>query len=202
MESAVKAALIGAVVAIGLKIIDLIWLRVKGIDVFRTISTILVIASLVGLCAALALPGLDSPPPPINSEVPVTPEEIPTPPPPATPSPQTPTPPPTVGEITGLTLLSDAPSDADVDAYGDGLHYPAKTEYLDAYEIRYVDAPNYSVYGFSSHRSDRKKQCDIIDGDQVVVLAKNENNGFSCVVLVEAKKAVWVNSSYVVATMG
>lgn len=198
MESEIKAALIAAGVAIGLKIIDLIWLRVKGVDVFRTISTILVIGSLVGLCAAFALPGMDPPPPspPIQSEETETPGETDTP--PTTPS----TPKPSVGQITGLHLLGDAPSDADVDAYGDGLHYPAKTEYLDDYEIRYVDAPNYAVFGFSSHRSDRKKQCDIIDGDQVVVLAKNENNGFSCVVLVEAKKAVWVNSSYVVATMG
>lgn len=111
-----------------------------------------------------------------------------------------PSPAPSDGTITLLGVeLPLYPSKEVVDEYGPGLHYPDKSEYLDEYQIMYIDAPKgHSIYCYSAHGSTKKNLGTILQDEPVIVFANNLNNGFSCVINPETKEAVWVNTNYLV----
>lgn len=78
-----------------------------------------------------------------------------------------------------------------------GIHQPEKSEYLTDFRVTFVKAPSgHSVNAYNSHRTDKKHIGYVLHGEKVVVAAENENNGFSCVVIVESLEAVWINSQY------
>lgn len=113
-----------------------------------------------------------------------------------------PTPAPTLldDKITILGVeLPPYPCKETVDEYGPGLHYPEKSEYLDEYEIMYIDAPKgHSIFCYSAHGSTKTNLGTILQDEPVIVIANNLNNGFSCVINPETKEAVWVNTNYLV----
>lgn len=123
---------------------------------------------------------------------------------------ETPTPAPTSTPTPVPTLLDDKitilgvelppyPCKETVDEYGPGLHYPEKSEYLDEYEIMYIDAPKgHSIFCYSAHGSTKKNLGTILQDEPVIVFANNLNNGFSCVINPKTKEAVWVNTNYLV----
>lgn len=139
--------------------------------------------------------------PPTSSQPLLTPTPAPT---------STPTPVPTPAPTPAPTLLDDKitilgvelppyPCKETVDEYGPGLHYPEKSEYLDEYQIMYIDAPKgHSIYCYSAHGSTKKNLGTILQDEPVIVIANNLNNGFSCVINPETKEAVWVNTNYLV----
>lgn len=108
----------------------------------------------------------------------------------------TPTPTPTPAPT---PKYPNPPSDDLLNIYGPGLHYPDESEYLSECETKYVAAPKgYSIFAYSSHRTDKNKIYEVRDGEEVTVLAVNKNNGFSCVIIESMQKAAWVNSTYLV----
>ena len=106
------------------------------------------------------------------------------------------TPPSDKVSILGVELPA-TPGKETVDEYGPGLHYPEKSEYLDDYQIKYIDAPKgQGVFCYSAHGSTKVNLGVILQDEPVIVFAKNINNGFSCVINPEEKEAVWVNTLY------
>ncbi len=102
---------------------------------------------------------------------------------------------------TAATKYPNPPDDSLLDLYGPTLHYPDRTEYLDECRTMYIKAPKgYSVYAYSSHRTDRRQIDEIRDGEEVTVLAENKNNGLSCVIVESTQRAVWVTSTNLVTT--
>lgn len=98
--------------------------------------------------------------------------------------------------ILGVELPA-VPGEETVDEYGPGLHYPEKSEYLDDYQIKYIDAPKgQGIFCYSAHGSTKVNLGVILQDEPVILFAKNINNGFSCVINPEEKEAVWVNTLY------
>lgn len=130
-------------------------------------------------------------------------ETLPPSPPTAEPASPTPTPSDDIVTLLGVELPS-YPCEEVVDEYGPELHYPEESEYLDDYQIRYIDAPKgHSIYSYSSHRSEKKQlKITILQDEAVILLANNVNNGMSCIIVPEEKAAVWVNSDYLSTSPG